>query len=109
MKLPALISAELYKQFEDGTWNHIEGPWLLSTFEIGQPCRVGSRFSRTLEPDWWQTSYVLKIREVREGNSMGKAVILFETYSGSVYSLVLSVETYSNNVNQEENYDTRTR
>jgi len=97
IKLPAHIHAELFKKVGED-WLHKEGPRLLLDFEIGEPCRVGAVFTRTFGTDWWQTSYVEEILEIKRVEEHDKVGVIFRTYSGATYSLVVNARVYDDNV-----------
>jgi len=89
---------ELLKK-EGNDFHHKESPRLLHDFRVGNVCKVGSIFARTMAwQDYWRTSLVTEIQEVLEKDNTIQ--IIFKTLN-SIYKLI----THKDNVKYPEKFD----
>ena len=99
--IPRYVSALLYKELESGGLQYTEGPRLLTDFYVGCAPRVGSINARTFGSDWWGTSNVASITEIKSPRHDNRVLIYFRTLNTNY---VLEVDekyiTYRDDLNK---------
>lgn len=99
--IPRYVSALLYKELESGGLKYTEGPRLLTDFYVGCAPRVGSLSPRTFGSDWWGTSNVASITEIKPPRHDNRVLIYFRTLNTNY---VLEVDekyiTYRDDLNK---------
>jgi len=98
--IPRHSPAVLYKALDEGGLKYMEGPRLLTDFYVGGAPRVGSLNTRTFGADWWGTSNVMSIEEIKT-TTQGQIVHIHFKTLNSVYVL----ETNNNNMTYRDDLE----